>query len=80
MYKLQVDDKYQYSSESKDIRVHGWICRNPATGLWQITPSNEFRSAGPVKQYITSHVGPTSLNANFFFFLTFNNSNLSILL
>ncbi|KAH9756096.1 rhamnogalacturonan endolyase [Citrus sinensis] len=61
-FRGEVDDKYQYSSESKDIRVHGWICRNPAAGLWQITPSNEFRSAGPVKQYITSHVGPTSLN------------------
>ncbi|KAL5777441.1 hypothetical protein ACOSP7_010367 [Xanthoceras sorbifolium] len=30
--------------------------------LTQITPTNEFRSAGPTKQYMTSHVGPTSLN------------------
>ncbi|XP_074273393.1 uncharacterized protein LOC141597004 isoform X2 [Silene latifolia] len=61
-FKGEVDDKYQYSGEAKDIRVHGWICNDPPTGLWQITPSNEFRSAGPTKQYLTSHVGPTSLS------------------
>lgn len=26
-----------------------------------VTPSNEFRSGGPVKQNLTSHVGPTTL-------------------
>lgn len=61
-FKGEVDDKYQYSGEAKDIQVHGWICTDPPTGLWQITPNNEFRSAGPTKQYITSHVGPTSLS------------------
>ncbi|KAK9758372.1 hypothetical protein RND81_01G225500 [Saponaria officinalis] len=61
-FKGEVDDKYQYSGEAKDIQVHGWICSDPLTGLWQITPSNEFRSAGPTKQYLTSHVGPTSLS------------------
>ncbi|GMH14085.1 hypothetical protein Nepgr_015926 [Nepenthes gracilis] len=61
-FKGEVDDKYQYSGESKDIQVHGWICKYPPTGLWQITPNNEFRSSGPLKQYLTSHVGPTSLS------------------
>ncbi|KAL9229205.1 hypothetical protein vseg_004694 [Gypsophila vaccaria] len=61
-FKGEVDDKYQYSGEAKDIQVHGWICNDPPTGLWQIIPSNEFRSAGPTKQYLTSHVGPTSLS------------------
>ncbi|XP_021853082.2 probable rhamnogalacturonate lyase B isoform X2 [Spinacia oleracea] len=61
-FKGEVDDKYQYSGEAKDIQVHGWICSKPATGLWQIIPNNEFRSAGPTKQYLTSHVGPTSLS------------------
>lgn len=61
-FKGEVDDKYQYSGEAQDIQVHGWICPDPPTGLWQITPSNEFRSAGPTKQYLTSHVGPTSLS------------------
>ncbi|GAB2247482.1 hypothetical protein Droror1_Dr00007364 [Drosera rotundifolia] len=61
-FKGEVDDKYQYSGESKDIRVHGWISKDPSVGLWQITPSNEFRSSGPLKQYLTSHVGPTSLS------------------
>ncbi|KAJ8440088.1 hypothetical protein Cgig2_025287 [Carnegiea gigantea] len=61
-FKGEVDDKYQYSGEARDIQVHGWICPDPPTGLWQITPSNEFRSAGPTKQYLTSHVGPTSLS------------------
>ncbi|XP_062001223.1 probable rhamnogalacturonate lyase B [Rosa rugosa] len=59
--KGEVDDKYQYSCDNKDSRVHGWICADPPVGLWQITPSNEFRSGGPVKQNLTSHVGPTTL-------------------
>ncbi|KAH9611925.1 hypothetical protein KSS87_014543 [Heliosperma pusillum] len=57
----EVDDKYQYSCEDKDNRVHGWISFEPQIGFWVITPSNEFRSAGPVKQDLTSHVGPISL-------------------
>ncbi|GAB4847201.1 hypothetical protein Ancab_026211 [Ancistrocladus abbreviatus] len=57
----EVDDKYQYSCEGKDNKLHGWISYNPPVGFWLITPSNEFRSAGPVKQELTSHVGPTSL-------------------
>ncbi|KAL8109227.1 hypothetical protein AgCh_025356 [Apium graveolens] len=60
--KSEVDDKYQYSAENKDNRVHGWICSNPATGFWMITPSDEFRVAGPVKQDLTSHVGPVTLS------------------
>ncbi|XP_011016990.1 PREDICTED: probable rhamnogalacturonate lyase B isoform X1 [Populus euphratica] len=60
-FKGEVDDKYQYSCENKDLQVHGWICLNPPVGFWQITPSNEFRSGGPVKQNLSSHVGPISL-------------------
>ncbi|KAJ0966751.1 hypothetical protein J5N97_023668 [Dioscorea zingiberensis] len=59
--KGEVDDKYQYSCENKDNKVHGWISMNPPIGFWQITPSNEFRTGGPVKQNLTSHVGPTTL-------------------
>lgn len=58
----QVDDKYQYSSDNKDNRVHGWICADPPTGFWIITPSNEFKTAGPVKQDLTSHAGPIALS------------------
>ncbi|XP_078435920.1 uncharacterized protein LOC144706766 isoform X2 [Wolffia australiana] len=57
----EVDDKYQYSCENEKNRVHGWICFDPPTGFWQITPSNEFRTGGPSKQDLTSHVGPTTL-------------------
>lgn len=64
----QVDDKYEYSCESKDIAVHGWISSDPPIGFWQITPSIEFRSGGPSKQFLTSHVGPTSLNVSLFLF------------
>ncbi|KAK9743470.1 hypothetical protein RND81_03G241500 [Saponaria officinalis] len=60
-FKGEVDDKYQYSSENKDLQVQGWICKDPPTGFWQITPSDEFRSGGPLKQNLTSHVGPTNL-------------------
>ncbi|KAA8546656.1 hypothetical protein F0562_003113 [Nyssa sinensis] len=59
--KGEVDDKYQYSSENKDNRVHGWICSKPAVGFWVITPSDEFRAGGPFKQELTSHAGPTTL-------------------
>ncbi|KAK4434255.1 hypothetical protein Salat_0588300 [Sesamum alatum] len=58
----EVDDKYQYSGENTDVKVHGWICTdNPPMGFWQIMPSNEFRTGGPSKQDLTSHVGPTTL-------------------
>ncbi|KAK9038654.1 hypothetical protein V6N11_023510 [Hibiscus sabdariffa] len=58
----QVDDKYQYSEESKDNRLHGWISDADAVGFWVITPSFEFRTGGPHKQELTSHVGPVSLS------------------
>ncbi|KAL6640477.1 hypothetical protein ACP70R_021600 [Stipagrostis hirtigluma subsp. patula] len=62
-FKGEVDDKYQYSLDNKDNVVHGWISSshpNPM-GFWVITPSNEFKSGGPTKRELTSHVGPTSL-------------------
>ncbi|KAK9285590.1 hypothetical protein L1049_024785 [Liquidambar formosana] len=60
--EAQVDDKYQYSCDDKDNQVHGWICFEPPVGFWMITPSDEFRTAGPVKQDLTSHVGPITLS------------------
>ncbi|KAF6150992.1 hypothetical protein GIB67_016470 [Kingdonia uniflora] len=57
----EVDDKYQYSCHNKDNGVHGWICSDPLVGFWMITPSNEFRTGGPLRQDLTSHVGPTTL-------------------
>ncbi|KAJ6758148.1 hypothetical protein OIU74_027273 [Salix koriyanagi] len=48
--------------ESKDNKVQGWISKDPAVGFWMITPSQEFRSGGPVKQDLTSHVGPIILS------------------
>ncbi|XP_071737652.1 uncharacterized protein [Rutidosis leptorrhynchoides] len=60
-FQGQVDDKYQYAVELQDLRVHGWICIDPAIGFWQITPSNEFRVGGPIKPELNSHVGPTTL-------------------
>ncbi|XP_015579690.2 probable rhamnogalacturonate lyase B isoform X1 [Ricinus communis] len=58
----EVDDKYQYSCEDEDNKVHGWTSDDPPVGFWMITPSNEFRVGGPMKQDLTSHVGPTVLN------------------
>ncbi|KAI7741688.1 hypothetical protein M8C21_007229 [Ambrosia artemisiifolia] len=60
-FKGEVDDKYQYTCENRDLMVHGWISHDPPVGFWQITPSNEFRSGGPLKQNLCSHVGPTCL-------------------
>ncbi|KAF7809411.1 putative rhamnogalacturonate lyase B isoform X1 [Senna tora] len=63
-FRGEVDDKYQYSCENKDNRVHGWISfdSEAPVGFWIITPSNEFRNAGPIKQDLTSHVGPIALS------------------
>ncbi|XP_027360984.1 rhamnogalacturonate lyase B-like isoform X2 [Abrus precatorius] len=63
-FRGEVDDKYQYSIENKDNLVHGWITNESevSVGFWMITPSNEFRNAGPIKQDLTSHVGPTTLS------------------
>ncbi|VFQ88116.1 unnamed protein product [Cuscuta campestris] len=63
--KGEVDDKYQYSLENKDNKVHGWICPNPHVGFWIITGADEFRSGGPIRQDLTSHVGPTALSMFF---------------
>ncbi|KAJ8772900.1 hypothetical protein K2173_028077 [Erythroxylum novogranatense] len=46
-YKGEVDDKYAYSCESRNLNVHGWISTDQSVGFWQITPSNEFRSGDP---------------------------------
>lgn len=61
-----MDDKYQYSIENIYNRVHGWISNDSQVGFWQITPSEEFKSGGPLKQCLTSHVGPTTLAVSFF--------------
>ncbi|KAK7386695.1 hypothetical protein VNO78_27030 [Psophocarpus tetragonolobus] len=62
----EVDDKYQYSCENKDNKLHGWMDlgskSNESVGFWMITPSNEFRSGGPIRQGLTSHAGPITLN------------------
>ncbi|PRQ20947.1 putative rhamnogalacturonan endolyase [Rosa chinensis] len=60
-FKGEVDDKYQYSVENIHNRVHGWIANDSQVGFWQITPSEEFKSGGPFKQCLTSHVGPITL-------------------
>jgi len=57
----QIDDKYQYSCDDKDNKVHGWISIQQQIGFWIITPTNEYRTAGPVKQDLTSHAGPIAL-------------------
>ncbi|KAK4707675.1 hypothetical protein R3W88_028600 [Solanum pinnatisectum] len=60
--KGEVDDKYFYSNDDKDGKVYGWISStNPPLGFWMINPSNEYRIGGPLKQDLTTHVGPTVL-------------------
>ncbi|KAL2344436.1 hypothetical protein Fmac_005721 [Flemingia macrophylla] len=63
-FRGEVDDKYQYSCENMVNSVHGWISvdSDAPMGFWIITPSNEFRNAGPIKQDLTSHVGPITLS------------------
>ena len=64
--KGEVDDKYQYACDSKDNKVHGWISQKSGVGFWLITPSDEFRISGPLKQELTSHVGPVSLSVSIY--------------
>ncbi|KAL9160704.1 hypothetical protein ABFS82_08G218200 [Erythranthe guttata] len=61
-FNREVDDKYLYTCDNKDIKVHGWVGSNPSLGFWMITPSNEFRTGGPLKQDLTTHLGPTVLH------------------
>ncbi|KAL5063332.1 hypothetical protein RYX36_025069 [Vicia faba] len=63
-FRGEVDDKYQYSCENTNNNVHGWINFDSdiPVGFWLITPSNEFRNGGPIKQDLTSHVGPITLS------------------
>ncbi|XP_062029904.1 probable rhamnogalacturonate lyase B [Rosa rugosa] len=61
LFHGEVDDKYQYSSDDKNGKVHGWISTKSSVGFWLITPSTEFRAGGPPKQDLTSHVGPTTM-------------------
>ena len=56
-----MDDKYEYGCEDKDNKVVGWISFDPPIGMWVVTPSDELRLGGPVKQDLTAHVGPTLL-------------------
>ncbi|XP_057773241.1 probable rhamnogalacturonate lyase B isoform X2 [Salvia miltiorrhiza] len=60
-FKGEVDDKYSYSGENEEVKVHGWISMDGGVGFWQIMASNEFRTGGSTKQDLTSHVGPTTL-------------------
>ncbi|MCD7456965.1 hypothetical protein HAX54_033732 [Datura stramonium] len=60
--KGEVDDKYFYANDNKDDRVHGWAGANPPVGFWMIIPSDEFRTGGPYRQDLTTHVGPTVLS------------------
>ncbi|KAJ8557423.1 hypothetical protein K7X08_003048 [Anisodus acutangulus] len=59
---MQVDDKYFYANNNEDDKVYGWVSANPPVGFWMIIPSNEFRTAGPLRQDLTTHVGPTVLS------------------
>ncbi|KAH9317874.1 hypothetical protein KI387_019643, partial [Taxus chinensis] len=59
--KGQVDDKYQYSMDTKDVEVYGWVSSDPNVGFWIIFPSQEFRTGGPTKQELTLHAGPICL-------------------
>ncbi|XP_026399503.1 probable rhamnogalacturonate lyase B isoform X1 [Papaver somniferum] len=63
--KGQVDDKYMYAKNNEDIKVHGWVSSDPPVGFWHITASDEYRGGGPLKQDLTSHVGPISLTVFF---------------
>ncbi|KAH6760094.1 Rhamnogalacturonate lyase family protein [Perilla frutescens var. frutescens] len=62
--KGEVDDKYLFSCDNKDNKVHGWVSSDLGVGVWMITPTNEFKTGGPFKQDLTSHVGPTMLSVN----------------
>ncbi|GFP79257.1 rhamnogalacturonate lyase [Phtheirospermum japonicum] len=61
-FKGEVDDKYFYTCNDEDNKVHGWVSSDdPPVGFWLITPSDEFRTGGPIRQDLTSHVGPFTL-------------------
>ncbi|GFP84101.1 rhamnogalacturonate lyase [Phtheirospermum japonicum] len=56
--KGEVDDKYQYSCDNKDIKGPRVDFNGPTgkSGSGKSYPVDEFRSGGPFKQNLTSHV------------------------
>ena len=67
----KVDDKYEHSCEDKDLQVHGWICMDPPTGFWQITPSDEFLLVGP-----SSRTSPVMLALSTLLWVYYENASL----
>ncbi|KAJ0932117.1 hypothetical protein HanPSC8_Chr04g0169931 [Helianthus annuus] len=50
------------SSGSGSLKLSSFELLTEPVGFWMITPSNEFRNGGPVKQDLTSHAGPVTLS------------------
>lgn len=44
-------------------------------GFWVISPSYEYCNGGPMKQDLTSHVGPTSMAVSIYIFLIQRNTD-----
>ncbi|CAN0913218.1 Rhamnogalacturonate lyase [Linum grandiflorum] len=59
--KDQVDDKYEYTLEKKDLKVKGWISDSAKIGFWILAPSDEYMNGGPKKNDLTCHCGPTCI-------------------
>ncbi|KAE8821664.1 putative rhamnogalacturonate lyase [Hordeum vulgare] len=47
-FKGEVEDKYQYTLDTKDNMVHGWVTagRPNPVGFWVVTPAASSRAAG----------------------------------
>ncbi|KAL2613398.1 hypothetical protein R1flu_025090 [Riccia fluitans] len=58
----EVDHKYQFSVESKDGIMYGWISSKEKIGVWIISPNKwEYLGGGPYKQDLTVQTGPNLL-------------------
>ncbi|CAN1285754.1 Rhamnogalacturonate lyase [Linum perenne] len=58
-FKVQVDDKYEYTLEKTNLKLKGWIADKEKIGWWIIAPSDEYMNGGPMKNELTCHCGPT---------------------
>jgi len=62
-FKGEVDDKYQYSLDNKDNKVHGWIGAGPGPGprprgVLGVTPTNQIKTGGPRTRELTTQNRP----------------------
>lgn len=62
IYNGLTECKYAYSAALGSLDCYGWASSTTPLGIWQVIPSHEYYSGGPMKRELTEHLGNTLLN------------------